>query len=95
MKPIKEPVTHDYLAYGALTFILAALVVGAHYFYGDFGVVERYLSSFFESLRTLEPWKAMVGAAVVIVLVALELLRETKHPIHRDESMDRMSLHRR
>jgi hypothetical protein len=93
MKSIKEPVTHDYLAYGALTVALAAFVIGAHYFYGDFGVIERYLSSYFEGLRTLEPWKAMVGAAVVIVVVAMELIREHKHPVHRDETTYHMSPH--
>jgi hypothetical protein len=84
MKQIKEPLTRDYAAYGILTLALAGTVVGAHYFVGGLDLVERSIASFFESLRNLEPWKALLVAAFVIALVAIELVREARPPEERD-----------
>jgi LPXTG-motif cell wall-anchored protein len=74
MARIKEPYTHDYVFYGIVTVLLAACVVGLHYYYWNISGFENKLSQAISDTRN-SPWIPIIGLLVLAALSYLFLHR--------------------
>jgi LPXTG-motif cell wall-anchored protein len=81
MARIKEPYTHDYVFYGIVTVLLAACVVGLHYYYWNISGFENKLSQMISDARN-SLWIPVIGLAIIAALSFLFLHRR-KNRRHR------------
>ena len=77
-KTIKEPVTHDYVAYSLLTGVLAIAVLAAHFFNVELGRWEAHISEMLARFQFTNNW-VVVGACIAMtVLVSVLILRQRR-----------------
>jgi hypothetical protein len=77
-KTIKEPVTHDYVAYSLLTGILAIAVLAAHFFNAELGRWEMHLSEMLARFQFTHNWVVIGACIAMTVLVSVLILRQRR-----------------
>ena len=82
MARIKEPYTHDYVFYAIVTVLLAAGVIGLHYYYWDIGGFENKISRAISDARN-SLWIPFVGLVLLGALSYLFLHRKKNRRRHR------------
>jgi hypothetical protein len=77
-KTIKEPVTHDYVAYSLLTGLLAIAVLAAHFFNVELGQWEAHVSEILAQFQFTHNWVVIGACIAMTVLVSVLILRQRR-----------------
>jgi hypothetical protein len=75
---IKEPVTHDYVAYSLLTGILAIAVLAAHFFNVELAAWEARVSAMLAQFQFTNNWVVVAACIAMTALVSVLILKQRR-----------------